>query len=71
MFHQGGKSYYELKSELGDATDIIKITVVSNITCTPSVIHLPSRATTISTMPMCLCLSSGHGDGAHHTGQRA
>lgn len=28
LFSQGGKSYEELKSELGDATDVIKITVV-------------------------------------------
>lgn len=28
LFSQAGKSYEELKSELGDATDIIKITVV-------------------------------------------
>lgn len=28
LLSQGGKSYEELKSELGDATDIIKITVV-------------------------------------------
>lgn len=28
LFSQSGKSYEELKSELGDATNIIKITVV-------------------------------------------
>lgn len=28
FFSQGGKSYEELKSELGDATEVIKITVV-------------------------------------------
>lgn len=28
VFSKGGKSYEELKSELGDTTDIIKITVV-------------------------------------------
>lgn len=29
LSHQGRKTYIELKAELGDATDIIKITVVS------------------------------------------